>query len=514
MIGSRGTWQVAVRPLLAGLLLIVLLMLAAYSVWNGREPRSAAPPADGRSLIGINLFGLANFNRQQVFTNLIAQSEWFVTTGSGWTAMPPAQLDRHGWVRFLAPGQTAPRPLTLPPAPFRPTRVICRFQGSGQFTAGGVARIEEAGQGQLRLALTPTGAEGEGAWIELSQTEPDDPVRDIDCREQGRPVAERFHPEFINFLSGFRTLRFLDWQRINDNHAVRWAARSLPQSASQVGVEGASIEDMVDLANLTGTDPWFLMPYRADDAYIRNFAQLVHARLNPARRVHVELGNEVWNDMFEATRQAQREGMLLKLGNGDPGQAGAIRYVQKACRAMRIWRDVFADRAEELVRVAASHNVRPELAEVILTEGRGCFDALATAPYIWLDLKGMDQGARDAIFARMPDAINETIDFADQNRAIALRHGLRFIAYEGGQHLVTPNLVLARALQRDARMGQVYRAYLERWDQRIRSDLILYASTAPIGDYGSWGLREYAGQPMGETPKLAAVRTFIAERAR
>jgi hypothetical protein len=44
---------------------------------------------------------------------------------------------------------------------------------------------------------------------------------------------------------------------------------------------------------------------------------------------------------------------------------------------------------------------------------------------------------------------------------------------------------------------------------RVGGDLILYASTAPIASYGSWGLREYAGQPEEEAPKYAAVRRFL-----
>jgi hypothetical protein len=140
-------------------------------------------------------------------------------------------------------------------------------------------------------------------------------------------------------------------------------------------------------------------------------------------------------------------------------------------------------------------------------------DALATAPYIWLDLNGYGTGDLDRIFAAMPDAIEHTMKFVDENRAIAAKHGKRFIAYEGGQHLVTSDLVLARAVQRDPRMAGVYERYLAEWDRRARSMLTLYASTAPIADYGSWGLKEYAGQPLDQTPKLRAVKQFQA-RAR
>jgi hypothetical protein len=99
---------------------------------------------------------------------------------------------------------------------------------------------------------------------------------------------------------------------------------------------------------------------------------------------------------------------------------------------------------------------------------------------------------------------------AEDNRAIAKAHGLRYIAYEGGQHLVTTDLVLARAVQRDPRMGEVYARYLEGWRRRFGDTLVLYATSAPIAGYGSWGLQEYAGQPASETPKLTALRQFQA----
>ena len=181
---------------------------------------------------------------------------------------------------------------------------------------------------------------------------------------------------------------------------------------------------------------------------------------------------------------------------------------------MRIWTGVFADRPDRLVRVAASQNANPDLASIILghADTADWVDALATAPYIWLDLDGRDDKDVDWVFAQMPRAIDGAIDFADRNRSIAARHGKRFIAYEGGQHLVTADLALARAIQRDRRMGAAYDRYLDRWDDRIRSELTLYASTAPIAEYGSWGLREYAGQPLSQAPKLQAVRRFLARR--
>jgi hypothetical protein len=460
--------------------------------------------------IGINLFGANNFNRQQVYLNLIAQSEWFSSNGDGWGPMPANQLDGGGWVRHLKPGQTAPRPLVIPPSPHRPVAVRCEYEGMGELEAGGVARVVSRGKGSLMLELSPTGAEDEGGWIELMSTDPADPVRNIDCREPSFPRNERFHPAFLESLKGFATIRFLDWQHVNDNADVSWSARATPASSSQVSIAGASIEDMVDVANRVGANPWFLMPYKADEEYIRQFAQLVHDRVNPGRTVYVELGNEVWNDMFDAAQQAEREGVAFKLATGDPKRAQMLRYAAKTREAMKVWTEVFADRPGQLVRVASSQHAWPDLAEMILGSGDTAqwVDALATAPYIWLELDGMDVSDVDRVFAEMPAAIDRTMKMAEQNREIAARYGKRLITYEGGQHLVTRNLALARALQRDPRMGDVYRRYLAEWDNRMGGLLTLYASNAPIAEYGSWGLTEYGGQPIDQAPKLRAVRAF------
>lgn len=510
----RGTQ----RRVMLGIAAIAAIALAAHAaprlIGHPQSPDTAiapltAPPPPTR--IGLNLFGLNDYYRQQVFTNLIAQSEWFSSRGQGWTAMPADQLDAQGWVRFLRPGQTAPRTLTIPPAPLRAVQVRCTWRGQGQLDTGGIARTIGTGPSELTLQLTPIGGEEERGWIELRETDPADPLRAIDCRETGRPVDERFHPEIIEFLRGFAVLRFLDWQRTNDNCAARWDARSTPANSSQVAQPGASIEDMVDLSNRVRADPWFLMPYRADADYIRAFAKTVRNRIDPARTVYIELGNEVWNDQFEAARQARDEGLAAGLGGGDPTRAQAMRYAQKLCPVMAIWREVFADRPGKLVRVAASHNANPDSARVILSYGKtaDCVDALATAPYIWIDLEGQRIADPKWVFDRMPAAIDAVFAFAHSNRAIAAEFGKRFIAYEGGQHLVTRDVEFARRVQRDPLMGATYRAYLERWRREMGDDLVLYASTAPIGEYGAWGLREYAGQPTNNAPKLEAVRAFL-----
>ncbi len=68
---------------------------------------------------------------------------------------------------------------------------------------------------------------------------------------------------------------------------------------------GAPIEDLILLANMVGFNPWFCMPYNADETYVRNFAQLVRDTLRPDVQVYVEYSNEVWHTGFISGQYAQ-----------------------------------------------------------------------------------------------------------------------------------------------------------------------------------------------------------------
>ena len=507
--GRRGAILAA---LLTGATAIVGTAALDRTQTGGTTPVAAPVP---RTDIGINLFGVATYNRQQVFSDLTAQSEWFTTTGDGWTAMPAAQIDARGWIRFLRPGQAAPRPLILPPVPFSRVPIRCTFAGRGRLSTGGIAQLTQEGPQAISLELVSRGALDEGGWIQLDATDPADPLRDLDCRDPRTDPRQVYDRAFVATLAGFSAIRFLDWQRVNDNPASRWAGRVLPDDSSQAGPGGVAIEHMVRLANEARVDPWFLMPYDADAAYIERFARQVHATLAPDRTAYVELGNEIWNDMFPAAQQARTEGVAAGLAS-DPFEAQMRRYAQKARSALQIWTTVYADRPARLVRVVGGFNAVPNAAAMVLgfEDMPRWTDALAIAPYIHLNMDGRTVRDIDRIFAQLDPAIDATLALAEQNRRIAIRYGKRLIAYEGGQHLVTRDMDLATRVQRDPRMAEVYTRYLERWRTRIGGRMMLYASTGPIGDYGAWGLNEYAGQPDDQAPKLRAVRAFIAGQHR
>jgi hypothetical protein len=54
-------------------------------------------------------------------------------------------------------------------------------------------------------------------------------------------------------------------------------------------------------------------------------------------------------------------------------------------------------------------------------------------------------------------------------------------------------------------MEGIYRRYLDGWRAAGGDTFVLYSATGSISRHGAWGLREYAGQPLSETPKLRGV---------
>ncbi|MDB5687146.1 MAG: hypothetical protein JWR77_1735 [Rhizorhabdus sp.] len=464
--------------------------------------------------VGINLPVVAPSSFQRVYANLAAHAEWMYASGGGWQIIDPTLLDAHGWVRSLPPGAVAPLPLIRPAAPFTTTRIKCTYQGKGSLGAGGVFRVQAASNHGVELLAVADPDPAAGGWLTLLSTDPKDPLRALDCREADMPKDILFAPEFIAYVRQFATVRFLDWSGANENKAGNWARRNTPDRAWQGGSEGVAVEHQVELANQADADGWFVLPYNADRAYIENFARYVHDHLKPGRVAYVELGNEIWNPGFPAARQAMREGQAEHLGAGNPSFAMMQRYAEKSRDALSIWTQAFADNPARLVRVVSTQNVWTDTARQVLgfKDTARYVDALATAPYFQLDVSGYAPADLDRVFRDLDAQIDKAIDLAAENRSIAAHYGKRFIAYEGGQHLVSGNIEFAKRIQRDPRMGRAYMRYLEGWRARVGDLMTLYAATAPISPYGSWGLREYGGQPIDQAPKLQAVREFLGKR--
>ena len=472
--------------------------MALHGAGTGSVAHAALPVPP--TTVGLNVSTPAYFRQTRIFANLvIGASPWLV---SGAEHPGPDDVDRNGYLKRLPGGKPVFKMLAQPMAEKEAT-IRCTYEGHGDIrpARGG----SDQKPGSFTFDWRNTGYQTSLIQLRVLSVDPTDPIRNLDCRETTLPANVRFSPEFLALVRPFKVIRFMDWQNTNGNEPVSWANRHTPASIDVLDHDGVSVEDMVDLVNQVGADPWFNMPWNADDDYVRRFAQYVHDHLARDHKVYVELGNEVWNTHFPMSKQSLAEGTSEGL-DPNPEVARLYRYAEHLSHVMQIWSEVFADRPRQLVRVANCQN-GPNRSKLVLAykDTAKHVDALATAPYFGYELRQAPIADLNQAFTRLNESLDKTLDTALLAKGVAASFGKRYIAYEAGQHVVLNDVSMAEQIQRDPRMYDAYRRYLSIWREKIGDTVMLYESVQPIVRTGSWGLLEYIGQPLSEAPKMRAV---------
>ncbi len=488
------------------------VFIAAHAVGaDAGEPAGQVGAPDAGPVpptaIGINLGGISHFSTQRAFANLAIGSFWLETGPAHYIDLPAADQTADGGIAFLPAGQIALLGLTVPDTGPRGVTIGCTWAGQGEVAVSRTAEAVTQTSHSLHFHWTNTWLTPTGMDFRVSAVNPKDPIRHIDCREITTPATAVFDPAFVNSLKGFKTIRFMDWQRTNDNVAVTWETRNRPASIVYALGDGVPVEHMLALANEVGADPWFCMSWNADASYVEHFAQYVHDNLPAGRRVYVENSNEVWNTAFPATKQAISEGVAENL-SPNPGLAGLYRYAEKTSEVMKTWTRIFADRPRSLVRIAASQQDVPFKSDTVLgyRDTAAHVDALATAAYFGdIMHEGMTDNLDEA-FTRLNRRVDQTIAGAVDNKAVARKYGKIYVTYEAGQAVVIPySMPLLQKIERDPRMYGIYRKFISAWRSRVGGSLNLFNNVGEIKESGAWGLLEHSGQSLSEAPKMRAV---------
>ncbi len=507
---------------------ILVGTLLVFGLFFGTWVHPSRVRAEAR--LGINLSDVSPYATQIPFVDVFRMTGDWIShrEGKPWGQGGPLEVNRLGEVVRLAPGQFAEKLLFHAVGPHFPAGVYtCYYDGKGRIAFGLGARIIHQQLGQIRVRVDPKRG---GISLQLRHTDPQDPVRNIRLILPGYVdtyQAKPFHPTFLQHIAPFKVYRFVGWQHTNNSSVTDWEDRTTLESATQGGKAGVAIEIMVDLCNLQNADPWFLMPHLASDVFVRRFAQFVHQRLDPERKVYLEHSNEVWNRQFAQGRYALEQGQ--KLGLSKDGYEAQLRYhSQRSVEVFRIWQEVFGGH-ERLVRVLSAQAASPWSGTTIM-DWRDAYrhaDAVAIAPYFGGTLGSPKQAAATTKLS-VQQVLNGCETDIARNAAIlhpyarsAKRRGLRLIAYEGGQGLVGSggaenNAVLDKLFQaanRHPGMKDVYRKDLQQW-QDIGGDLFcVFASTSRYTKYGSWGILEYQDQDPKTAPKYQAFLEFMRSQA-
>lgn len=482
----------------------------------------SAPTADARPgtdpakfEVGMNLARVADWVPTWVFVDAFKQCR-------PWYSTKPLELTPDGYP-LLTSGQTAMTALFNRIGGHYPAGTYTlTYKGKGSIAVQGDGKITSQTGSTLSVAVTPS---SRGIMIVINSSDRNDPIRDIRFVMPGFAETYQtapFHPKFLERLAPFKVVRFMDFQMTNGSSQQNWVDRATPAYYTQGGDKGVALEHMVDLCNRIGADPWFCIPHRATDDYVKNFATYVRDHLAPTQKCYIEYSNEIWNDMFGQAKYAESEGLARGLSTMKY-EARARFTSKRAVEVFNQFEAVFGG-TSRLVRVMAAQKTNPTLGELLLNYDGASqkTDALAIAEYFGGQLgtprfSPTPPKTIDEVIAGCRSALTLTRSFTDQYLALAKRFHLPLVAYEGGQALITaPVWNQDKTLQalfddanRDPRMGDIYREHLAQWKSLGGGLFMEYAFCYAPSQYGRWGVLEWMDQADSAAPKYKALLDVI-----
>lgn len=473
----------------------------------------AGATAFGQPSVGANLSPVADWNRTREFADVAKHARRFGSANAPWDEN--AALDAMGWpvgdagvVLVCCQGPTAGLGGTYRISfECATTPTISLVASSG--TIGNVRRDAATGVVTADLVVPDSGEQ-----IMLSFRNTQGGIRRLSVLRPGVAAGQRFTPAFLAHNGRFSTLRFMDWNLVNNSVVGSWSQRTTLQHANWRAGTGVPYEVCIDLCNALRSDMWVCVPARADDDFVRQLARLIRDRLSPSLRVYVEYSNEVWNWQFEQATWNLDRALAEAAAGADIAFDGAtdanvLRWRRIARESVRVGR-LFV---QEFGAGSMGARVRPVLAGQIawsrqFIEGiryiervqgrpRDLIFALAGAPYY-------NVGELDARTDLTPSRVLEALAASEQAiadttqyevlAALTAWYGLSpFVAYEGGPDTYGGNNVLAKAqAHRDPRIRPLMTRAIRRWFASGGGLYNHYASGADDWEtsFGAWSLVE------------------------
>ncbi len=506
-------------------------------------------------ILGINTNEIREDTSSIPFIDLFKASIPFDQTYP-WLSKKEVEYDQNGWPKNLHGGVAGTKFLNRLPAGTVPDGFYTvLYEGEGKIHYGNDAAIVVHRPGKDIIEIKAGKDNILNASLVIQQTDPKNYIRNIrilmaggicknipyqhvqnptDCPKNDYLSFEKhyktilFNPYYLDFMRHFKVVRFMNMAGMTRNPIENWADRNKLEKATWGGKpksRGAPLEIMVELANRLKANPWFSLPYKANDHYIQQFARYVSQHLDPELKVYVEYSNETWNPIFVHHQYAIDMGLKQNL-DSDANKAGQKYYSKRSIESFKIWEQEFKG-TERLIRTMAGWSSNPRLSSLLLSyhDAYKQTDALAIAPYFTTSLKKMRQAENtDDIFAALTNKYNKkglvaSIQQMRVQQKVADAFGVDLVAYEGGQHLVdwdtrrvdqAPNPLLYAA-NRDPRMGELYLEYLHEWDKAGGKVFVLFSAPRIYSWYGSWGLKEYITQERQKAPKFDAALKYLEE---
>jgi hypothetical protein len=327
-----------------------------------------APTGSGGPL-GIGLSVLDPATVEWIFVDAMkVATHWFpqLVNGGPWDTGAYLEKTADDYP-ILAPGQAAATLMYADLQGHYPGgNYICLWDGQGQLEFGGDANLVSQTSGRAVVGVNPTSG---GMILRVVQSNSGNPIRNIRMIMPGHENTyqqQPFHPTFIEKLSKYSVLRFMDWQRTNGSSQDVWSNRPKLTNRTQATGKGVAVEYMVALCNQIGADAWFCMPHLANDAYVEQFATYVRNNLNTNRKAYIEHSNETWNNGFQQAGYCAQQG--LAQGLASDSYLAQVRYHSKrSVQIFEIWKSVYgAQSSSRMIRVLAAQHDNPWVGRQIM----------------------------------------------------------------------------------------------------------------------------------------------------
>ena len=502
---------------------------------------SAIPQTAPHPSLGTNLAVVADYSRELPFVDAFKSARPWISQQQGqpWGQGPPLSLDSNGWILSLQPGQYAETILldnALDDQAHYPTgNYTVLYDGEGTI-AFDLQSASIASQTPGRMVVTvPAG--GNGVYLMVTATNPKNPIRNIRFIMPGQEssyTTQPFNPDFLQAIQSYKCLRFMEWGLINGSNVQQWTDRALPADYTWM-LRGVPLETQIQLANALNVAPWFNIPAKASDSYVKQFAALVKSQLKPGLSFYLEYSNETWNGSFSQSAYVQAQGLAMGFSS-DPTVAAADYTAYRSTQIFSIVRSAIQP-ATRVIRVIGSQAANSWLSEqtVAFRSAYQQADALAIAPYFncsdtasgGFGILG-DPSTADQVAAMTVDGVIDielqhitgcALQAMQSNSAIARKYGLKLVAYEGGQALVgyggaennATLTALFKAANRSTRMYDLYTRYLQNWVAAGGDLFVHFNDVTAFTKWGSWGALEYLNQDPAVAAKDLALSVFAAQ---
>jgi len=492
-------------------------------------------------IFGTNIGGISDYGSEMPFKDRMRYSrQWYSKDdnpeGSPWDTEAADSLDYRpdGYpthIPQIIPGRTYPQKIATVWAGlsgWEEGTYVVIYEGSGGLSFwGDFTNLNHPATNRYTIHVTPLS--GGIIQMTIDSSALSDPVHNIrvfKASEENSYVNEPFEPKWIEYISKFKSVRFMDWGRTNnwgrneswdwdDSTKYDWSDRARYDYYTWTTPKGVPYEMMVKLMNDHNIDGWVCVPHSASDNYITEMATFFRDSLDANRTLTVEYSNEIWNWSFGQANWLYKYGCV---NNNIPWPEGIVPYIENC---MRIWTNVFESGSHRIRRVVGVQTGWLDVAKrTALNVPVDLIDAIAPTYYfgltdeadLALDALGVSATTRDVaswVRQNMPASFDYIRMIKD---SLADYLGKPIVFYEGGQH-ITPipfgeEPAYAGALidiQRDTIMYNLYNEWfgllktLENGKQPLECmNFALIAERS--ARYGSWGILETMNQDTTAIP--------------